>query len=380
MEFVLLTEKVNESLLWLYYANSLSLIFSLILIVAGLIGNSIIIFVFSQKRFRKNSSSIYLLCLAVNDSFYLLTYFSQNTLKTYREIHSIKPSNLIGEYDTSCRLLHYFQFILRSTSSYCVMAFTIERLLVVYSPFYQKLKSTESAWMTFACIACVSVLVNIWVPFAFELNYDQEMRKTCRLNYDWIREHVKLAFSYVFLIIFLPILVTFVANLFLVANILKRKSQMSFVHSLFNNQRNKTNQKTNYITQRLPLRRKNIQRLEESETKKFLTLKPFFLNINHIISQVTTKANSSQRITRLITVISVINVLLNLPYMISWLRLYYFSNKAAAIGESVQELIWLKIFEIFNLANYSINFYIYCGSGRLFRKQLKYSSNVISTL
>ena len=34
----------------------------------------------------------------------------------------------------------------------------------------------------------------------------------------------------------------------------------------------------------------------------------------------------------------------------------------------------LKLAEILHLLNYSMNFYVYCASGSVFRNQLKYSS------
>jgi len=47
---------------------------SLVLIVVGLVGNALSLVVFSSTPLRSFSSSVYLLTLAVSDSFYLVGY------------------------------------------------------------------------------------------------------------------------------------------------------------------------------------------------------------------------------------------------------------------------------------------------------------------
>lgn len=42
--------------------------------LVGLIGHFLIILVFGQKRFRTNSCNVYLLCLALNDSMFLIVH------------------------------------------------------------------------------------------------------------------------------------------------------------------------------------------------------------------------------------------------------------------------------------------------------------------
>ena len=48
---------------------------SLFIFLIGIIGHSITIFLFSRKRFRLNSSHIYLFCIAVTDSLFLFVHF-----------------------------------------------------------------------------------------------------------------------------------------------------------------------------------------------------------------------------------------------------------------------------------------------------------------
>lgn len=138
-----------SSMILLNVTRKINLFMTLFLIVFGMVGHALTIFVFAQKRFRRNSSNVYLLCLAIVDSMYLIVHFFKNTIRTYMDIYStdepnfgefIQLINLIDRYETSCRLINYLRNVLRMISAYCVVAFTIQRLFLVYSPFGNKFK------------------------------------------------------------------------------------------------------------------------------------------------------------------------------------------------------------------------------------------------
>lgn len=60
---------------FLEQTRKINILTVLIIIIVGLVGNFLTIVVFSQKRFRINSSNVYLLCLAVVDALFLLLHF-----------------------------------------------------------------------------------------------------------------------------------------------------------------------------------------------------------------------------------------------------------------------------------------------------------------
>ena len=74
-------ERFSFSNLVLEYSSKINIYSSLIVIVIGLTGNFLTIFVFGQSRFRTNPSSVYLLCLAVNDSLFLVIHFFEGKHK-----------------------------------------------------------------------------------------------------------------------------------------------------------------------------------------------------------------------------------------------------------------------------------------------------------
>ena len=102
----------------------------------------------------------------------------------------------------------------------------------------------------------------------------------------------------------------------------------------------------------------------------------YFLNVNQLINNITNQPNNTKNITNLLLVISFSYSLLNLPYLISWCIFYFGELMNRTPLETNQIYSVIKISEIFFLINYSINFYIYCLSGSIFRKQLKYSGKL----
>ena len=144
---------------------------TIVIIVVGLIGNSLAVFVFAQKRFRLHSSSIYLLFLAISDGLFLMTHFFEDTLRTYIDTYltnsqvpnclnesmllytnqtsnsyeSIMRSlNITDHFNFACRLVNFFRYFLRFFSAYIIVVFTIQRAIAINSPFSRK-NSTQKA-------------------------------------------------------------------------------------------------------------------------------------------------------------------------------------------------------------------------------------------
>jgi hypothetical protein len=81
----------NQSLEWskeilltsfqtLEKSRKINLCFTIFFLIVGLIGHFLTIFVYAQKRFRKNSCNVYLLYLAFNDALFLIAHFFEDTV------------------------------------------------------------------------------------------------------------------------------------------------------------------------------------------------------------------------------------------------------------------------------------------------------------
>ena len=288
------------------------------LIIIGLIGNSLIIYVFAQKRFRNNSSNIFLLCLAINDNIFLIIHFIEDTVKSYSYNYLTNESNkfltflvsflnLTDRFDLACRGFNYLRYVLRFISAYIIVAFTIQRLLIVSSPLNNRFKSKRFAWQTVLIIIFVSLLINLWVPFIFMIKNDNDY-DFCDTNQFWAYEYMIFTIIYVVLIMMIPIVLVFISNSYLLY-----KTNIS--ETLRENFKNKT-----IITKSVEngvMNRRTLRILRRSTNNEY-KLKPYYLNINQIVKNISNQTNNSNKLTKKLTMFSFSFAILNIPYFISW--------------------------------------------------------------
>jgi hypothetical protein len=342
--------------------EDISLLFTVIITLIGLIGHFLTIFVFIQKRFRKNSSHIYMLCLAINNFVYLIIRLSNyNTNNSF---------SLSDKHNLVCKSFTYLKYVLRFTSAYIIVAFTLQRLLVVWSPFYNGFKSKKSAWLTVCLVFFISCVLNSWSLFLFENN------NSCEVKKDYNNEYFLIILVYIVFILIIPIIIITVSNLIIILNIKKSKLKRKELTKM-NCKKKKEKRKSKLKRSQLPNRHQLMSySLNLIEHELSIVKRTYFLNVNQLINNITNQPNNTKNITNLLLVISFSYSLLNLPYLISWCIFYFGELMNRTPLETNQIYSVIKISEIFFLINYSINFYIYCLSGSIFRKQLKYSGKL----
>ena len=76
-----------ESLQLLNASRKINVYATFCITLIGLIGNLITMFIFLQKKFRTNSSHVYLLCLSIIDTFFLINHFLEDTIRAYISIY-----------------------------------------------------------------------------------------------------------------------------------------------------------------------------------------------------------------------------------------------------------------------------------------------------
>ena len=73
-------EILLTSFITLEKSRKINLCFTIFFLIVGLIGHFLTIFVYAQRRFRKNSCNVYLLYLAFNDALFLIAHFFEDTV------------------------------------------------------------------------------------------------------------------------------------------------------------------------------------------------------------------------------------------------------------------------------------------------------------
>jgi len=174
---------ISKSLDFLYLANKINISLTIVIIFIGIIGNTLSIIIYSQSKYRLNSSNVFILVLAITDLLFLIVHFFEDTLISLKDYTlSFEFFNFIEINKEACILTNYFRYSLRSISSFIILAFTKQRFAIVYSPLSFSFKSKQYAWYTCLIIILSSFLINSWSLFLFDLSTDSEVAKKCDID------------------------------------------------------------------------------------------------------------------------------------------------------------------------------------------------------
>ncbi len=302
--------------------------------VIGLIGNCINLILFLKKGFRNNLSHIYLLCLSLIDSLFLIAY--------------IISIDLNLSYEILCKLIHFSSYMMQFASSIIILVFTVQRVYIIYMPVSVKYKTKTSAWRSVLIILVVAFVLNLWTFLVFEIKSDSDK---CSVNTKFKNEYIWINLIFCLVTILLPIVIIFILNIIIVCKLVIDHVKMKKL------KRNRKIEKNPKIA----------NQPSSIEIEQF-ELKPHYLTFDQIIHKKTKNLNHySKKITILMLIISFTFIALNLPYLITAILVY--QNEFL----KSQLVLALKITEIIYYLNYGIKFYIYLLCFVVFRSNLEYS-------
>ena len=113
----------------------LNIFFTIVFIFIGLCGNFITLLVYSQSKNRVNSSNIFISCLAIFESAFLILHFFEDTIRTIRntkrllqekisidlDIYDlIEKLNIIDNNYLMCSISNYLRYTIRFIQAYTV--------------------------------------------------------------------------------------------------------------------------------------------------------------------------------------------------------------------------------------------------------------------
>lgn len=139
-----------------------------ILTTLGVIGNTLSILIFLSPRYRRQSSHFYLLTLALSDLCFLIINLFEDTFRNHNELYHSHINFLDRSSSIICILVQYARNVTRLLSSWIVVSFTIERLLVVFYPLKRAVICRRKiARFVVFILFILSFLININVPFHY---------------------------------------------------------------------------------------------------------------------------------------------------------------------------------------------------------------------
>ena len=108
-----------------------------------------------------------------------------------------------------------------------IVAFTIERAIVIYSPFLQKrFDSKRFAWLVMALLAVGGSLLNMWVPFLFHtIATGGGSNRYCDIERAHSSAYFKITIAYIILIMLVPIVVIFVCNSLIIFSLVHARNE-----------------------------------------------------------------------------------------------------------------------------------------------------------
>jgi hypothetical protein len=304
--------------------------------VIGLIGNCINLILFLKKEFRNNLSHIYLLCLSLIDSLFLIA--------------CIISIELNLSYEILCKLIHFSSYMMQFTSSIIILVFTVQRVYIIYMPVSVKYKTKTSAWRSVLIILVFAFILNLWTFLVFEIKSDSDK---CSVNTKLENEYIWINLIFSLVTILMPIVIIFILNIIIICKLVIDHVKMK-----------KIKRNNNRKIEKNP---KIANQPSSIEIEQF-ELKPHYLTFDQIIHKKTKNLNHySKKITILMLIISFTFIALNLPYLITAILVY--QNEFL----KTQLILALKITEIVYYLNYGIKFYIYLLCFVIFRSNLEYS-------
>jgi len=300
------TFEIEESEKFLTKAQKLNIVLTICITTIGLIGNSITVIIYGQKKYRKNSSNVFLLCLAINDSLFLVVHFFEDTIRNIKSnfdleqeiIEFINKIDIIVQNDLACKLVNYLRYSFRMISAYLIIALTIQRLFIVYKPLNEKNKRKSSAWKSVIAVILISFFANFWTFLLFKLNENEEFIY-CDVVKDLGLSYFFINILYSIIVMLLPIIILIVLNILIIYKLIKtNKKRNTISYSKSNNiSVNPTN------------------RIERPYSDVIIRLEPLLVNTS---LKDSTKKRKPTDTKIVLILVSISYALLNLPYLITW--------------------------------------------------------------
>ena len=297
--------------------------FTPIIMVIGIIGNSLSLNVFLSKNMRSLSASTYLAALSTSDLFALVFYVMIEWL--IRGIPVLYPDKRVTfmHVDGVCQMIMYLHYVSRFLSAWLVVAFTVERYIGVCHPLRRRdICTITSTRRIVLGLVIVSLILNVFKPTLSIVSDVKGWGRMCTTKADY--RHLSFILDSIFavMITLVPFVIITCMNLLIVRKLVLR---------------NKRQRACKVITE------ESIIRLE---------------------------------FTLILLAISLCFIVFNIPYFVTWCKLFLTSKfihldtfQDVASFEYFQGTLWITraIFYI----NYCVNFFLYSITGTYFRRELK---------
>ena len=153
---------------------------------------------------------------------------------------------IIDQNVIACKSANFLRYFLRFVSAYLVVAFTVQRLLVISKPLRTRYKSKKLAWITLGWIVLIGFVLNVPMAFLFHLEtIENSLTVYCDVDKSVKSEYLFMNSVYIFTIIIVPSIVIFFSNCLI---IYKTKQQKHSRQTLMETSSSKNKSNPNLLT------------------------------------------------------------------------------------------------------------------------------------
>ena len=316
-----------------------------VIIFVGFIGNIMSLIVFMSTPLRNLSSSVYLSALAISDTAFLLQLFV--AWLAYVGVYAFHMNGI-------CQAGVYVSYVSSFLSVWLVIAFTVERYIVVCYPF----RRHDMCTVKRAKIIVLALTIFSVVAYSFGAWTSGIINSTCTClpRYENMVKTLNNVDTVVTLII--PCLTIFVMNtriVYKISHFYERRASMSASHQL--------------CEIPAPGSSNNRQRQQTSSRRSRIKLNGCLSQLNGS-SNMSSRARTQIRITKLLLVISSVFLVLNLPSHA--VRIYDFFIQVLSVEREYSPTLedLQQYFTLMYYLNFSVNFFLYSFCGNNFRKAM----------
>jgi hypothetical protein len=188
-----------------------------ILTTLGIIGNILSILIFLSPRYRRQSSHFYLLSLASCDLCFLIINLIEDTFRNHNQLYQSRINILDRSSTLICIFVEYARNITRLLSSWIIVSFTIERLLVVFHPLKRAVicRRKIARFVVFT-LFLMSLLININVPFHYGIidltNNSDDEDTICDILPEYRSIYMRFAISTMITVYLVPMFIIGLVN------------------------------------------------------------------------------------------------------------------------------------------------------------------------
>ena len=323
--------------------SALNIYLTPLIIGVGVLGNLASFLVFVATLLRRQSSSIYLACLAIADIGFLLALLVG--WLSWLKLH------LFHRYGW-CQMVVYVTYVCSFLSVWSVVAFTIERYIVISYPFKRNTLCTARRAKMVVCSLTVFSLLGysfaLWssgIVIFEETPYCVVLQKHQRFIF-----YVTYIDTFITLII--PSLIIIVLNTKIAVTIYK-----------FSNRRERMRNPNDRLNDVELLHNRN------SFNSRCTNQSTTSADTNSITKH--NRSFSQMRTTRLLLTVSTIFIVLNLPSHAFRLQALFLSLMRSATKSSETATRCQELFQFLYYLSFAVNFFLYSLCGAHFRRGLR---------